>query len=466
MILNTNHKTLTTLLVLSIFFVNTTNAQFWKKLKNKVQQKVENKIEKEADKKIDSLLEGKKKAIKKEAPKTNTIDDRLKSYGSASINHSNTYPTIKISHVSRAKVNKIGNKFKIKGHWGTTSADVFDGYNITIKNTSLEDLKQGKTFQIPSEANLYIGYDPLLDERENRKELWKGAFENKVESGTITVKFVKDNSLSISFSANGTLSKYIETNRQLEEGYYDKKPMTIDGFVTSSDPEYTITRETKTKEKDPVDTLTEDEKMEMLSKALPTVKIPSTFSFNKGIKVKMTDDRGDAQTVEFFIGKYPDIYGMSVAPKEMQGQEMLIVNTPKAMTMFMNMGGMKIKKSTSIEQMGDQYNMEDKIPEEGDFEYKKTGKTKTIIGYLCEEVKVDYNYTNQKGSTSFWISKKFPIQNKALPMLGMKMNNPNFSGFVLEMNTIQNGKKFTIEVIGISDKNVSINTNDYKKMGF
>lgn len=456
--------------ILFLGAITTSNAQLWKKLKKKAQEKISkaenkllDKLDKKTDKVIDSTLNGKKgDKNSKEASKR----DLLKSYGSAFINHSNTYASIKIDHVSRAKVNKTGNEFRITGNWGTTSADVFDGYSITLKNTSLDELEQGKSFQIPSEAELYIGYDPLLDERKNRKELWKGSFENKVENGTIIIRFIRDNSLSISFSANGKLSKYVETNSQLEEGYYDKNPISIDGSVTSSKPEYIITKQRKNQQKNAANTISDDEKMEMLQKVLPTVNIPSTFSFNKSIEVKMTDDRGDAQTVEFLTGIYPDIYGMSIAPKEMQGQQMLVVNTPKAATMFMDMGGMKIKKSTSLDQMGSQFNVEENLPENGDYAYKKTGNTKTIIGYLCEEYKVDFDYTNSKGSLSFWVSKDFPIQNKAIPMLGMALNNPYFSGFVLEMNTNQNGKKYTIEVTGLSNKNVIINTNDYKKMGF
>jgi len=171
--------------------------------------------------------------------------------------------------------------------------------------------------------------------------------------------------------------------------------------------------------------------------------------------------------MEFLVGNYPDIWGMSVAPEQLQGQgSMLMVMTPKASIGFMDVAGMKMKKATSLEQMGDQYNMDEKIPDGGDFEYKKTGNTKTILGYTCHEYKVDYDYTNSKGSVSFWVSKDFPIQNIELPMLGMKMNNPYLDGFILEMNSTNKGKSFKIEVTNVSDKSVTINSNEYRKMGF
>lgn len=458
--------------MLSVFVVTPTKAQFWKKiqkkLEKKAEQKLEEKIDKEADKIIDSTLNGKKKDKKlnkiSKRDKKLEVDDRNKSYGSASINHSTLYGMFSVNDLSKTKINKEGNKVNIIGYWRSSDADVFDGYSLKIKNIkNIEELKN-KTLKIPEEASLDFAYNALV---KGKYEYTRGQIHApqilKVKNGTATVSFNKDQNIIISFTGNVNLRDH---NTTKDEDMVHRTPSTISGMINTTEPEYTITRERKEKKKNPIDNLSEYEKMEMFKKMTPTVNIPSTFSFNKSIDVKMTDERGDAQTVVFLTGSYPDIYAMSVAPKEMQGQEMLIVNTPKASTMFMNMAGMKIKKSTSLEQMGDQYGVDNKIPEEGDFEYKKTGNTKTIIGYLCEEVKVDYDYTNQKGSASFWISKDFPIQNKALPMLGMKMNNPNFSGFVLEMNTTQNGKKFTIEVTGLSDKNVSINTNEYKKMGF
>ncbi|MBU3011534.1 DUF4412 domain-containing protein [Polaribacter vadi] len=452
-------------IILSFLFLSlalSTNAQLWKKLKKKAQQKLENKIEKEADKKVDSILYGKKKTSKTEEPKTNIVDDRLKSYGSASINHTSLYGSFSVNDVSKTKVNKEANKIKIEGSWRTSDADVFDGYILTIINLeNIADLNN-KTFKIPEEATLKLAYNALVKGKYTYERGQEHAPQNfELISGTATITFNKDKNVSLNFSGDAKID-----NHKDNEGFTNNTSVSINGMINTTEPEYTITKELKSEEKDPVDALSEDEKMAMFSKVVPTVNIPSTFSFNKSIELKMTDDRGDSQNIVFLTGSYPDIYGISLNSKEMQGQEMLVVNTPKSSTMFMNMAGMKIKKSTSLAQMGNQFDMEDKLPEEGDFEYIKTGNTKTIIGYLCEEVKVDYDYTNSKGSVTFWVSEDFPIQNKALPMLGMKMNNPYFSGFVLEMNSHHQGKEFTMQVVNISDKSVNINTNDYKKMGF
>ena len=239
-------------------------------------------------------------------------------------------------------------------------------------------------------------------------------------------------------------------------------------MINTETPEYKLTKAFKNKEKQARNTdLSEADKNDLKDKLSPTVNIPSSFSFDKSIELEFTDDRGESYPMEFLLGNYPDIWGMSVASKEMQEQgKVVMVKTPTSSTAFMDVAGMKMKRSTSLEQMGSQYNMTEKLPENGDFEYKKTGKTKTILGYTCHEYRVDYSYTNSKGSSVFWVSDDFPIQNKELPMLGMKMNNSYFSGFVLELNTTHEGKNYIIKVTNVSDNKLIINTSEYKKMGF
>ena len=69
-----------------------------------------------------------------------------------------------------------------------------------------------------------------------------------------------------------------------------------------------------------------------------------------------------------------------------------------------------------------------------------------------------------------WVKKAvilyFPIQNMELPMMGMKLNNPHLSGFVLELNSNHEGQSMTMKVVKVSNKSLIINSSDYKKAGF
>ena len=450
------------IILMSFFLIGistSANAQFWKKLKEKAQEKLEKKVENETDKIIDSTLNGKK------AKKEKIKNKEFKSSGVASISHSNEFGMVNINKIAKTVVTRKGNSYRIIGNWVTTDVDVFDGFVIDIKNVESLDELNTKSFKIPDEAILKFGYET------QQKDSYKGESSGKgqsydLKSGTISLNFQKDKSVSFNFSGNADL-----TVGYTKDNYGDYTAIlenaNVSGNAIINNPEYRIAKEINKNQKTTNNTISNAYSKKILNKASPTVNIPSTFSFNKSISVEMTDSKGDKFPMEFLLGNYPDIYALSVASKEMQGQgAVTMVMTPKSSTAFMDVGGMKMKRSTSLEQMGNQYNITDKLPDGADFEYKKTGNTKTILGYTCEEYKVDYNYTNSQGSASFWVSKDFPIQNVEMPMLGMKMNNPYLKGFVMELNSTHQGQNWIIKVTDVSDKTTVINTNEYKKMGF
>lgn len=472
---------LVSLLVLTACFTTTsTDAQLWKRLKKKAKEKLKktedklvNKLDKKTDKVLDSTIDGKGKTKGKEVkkksqnglPKNNTprvLDE--KDYGDASLNHSAKYGVVNIEELTKTRVQKEGEFFRVTGNWITTGVDVFDGYYIELKSTTIEELKAGKSFNIPDDAVMRLGYDPIKLGTYQGESSGEGQSYD-VESGTVSVTFVQDQMVNISFSGNATLTKAVPSTSNTNDEYtYIETPTSISGSIKTTEPEYSIIKTNKSNNRG---SSFNNSNSDVANRRNPTTNIPGSFSFDKRLNLEVIDSRGDSYPMDILLGNYSDIYGMQMAMKEMQGQgSMTIVNTPKSSTMFMDMAGMKMKKTTNLEELGDQYSAGDKLPDGADFSYKKTGNTKTIAGYSCEEYKVDYSYVNNKGSASLWISKDFPIQNMQLPMLGMTLNNPYYSGFVMEMNMTNNGKTNVIRVTGISNISVNINAGDFKKMGF
>jgi hypothetical protein len=475
--LKINYKIITAFIVLSACFIPSTHAQFWKKLKKKAQEKISktedkllNKIDEKTDKVIDSSLEGRNKNSKKSSK---VKEDSTKDYGDFSISHTTKYGNVTVDKLGRTKIIKQGNELELSGSWWSHSADIHDGYVLVLKNgISIDEINTKGKFFIPSEATLKLSYDPSLPNKVKSTDGFARAVTKDYQTysltkGEVTIYIQKDKKVEFSFSGEAEITTSVTENEN-EDYIKTKATSMVLGTFNTIEPEFLITKVKKIKKKRINDTsISESDKKALLEKLSPTVNIPSSFSFNKKIEVEITNNRGEKYPMEFLLGSYPDIYGISVASKEMQGQgEVIMVMTPKSSTAFMNVAGMKMKKSTSLEQMGNQYNMTDKMPKGSDFEYQKTGKTKTILGFACHEYKVDYNYTNSKGSASFWVSKDFPIQNVEMPMLGMKLNNTYLQGFVLELNSFHQRENWTIKVIQVSDKNVSINTSQYKNMGF
>jgi len=476
--LKINFKILAALLVLTACFTTTSaDAQLWKRLKKKAKEKLKktedklvNKLDKKTDKVLDSTLDGKGKRKEKdlkEKTKGKTGKDLISGgdFGDATLTHSAKYGVVSIAELRKAKVQKEGDLFRITGNWITTGVDVFDGYYIELKSTNIEELKTKKSFNIPNEAVLRLGYDPV------DKSTYKGESSGEgqsydVESGTLSVTFIQDQKVDISFSGNATLKKAVASNSTSSDEYsYIETPITISGTINTTSPEYSIM---KTNGKRNSSGVRNNANTDVVANPRnPTTNIPGSFSFDKKLNVEVIDERGDSYPIDILLGDYSDIYGMQVAAKEMQGQgNVIIVNTPKNSTMFMDVAGMKMKKTTKLEELGAQYDASDNLPDGADFSYKKTGNTKTIAGYSCEEYKVEYSYVNNNGSASLWVSKDFSIQNMQLPMLGMTLNNPYYSGFVMEMNMTNNGKTNTIRVTDVSNISLNINTSAFKKMGF
>lgn len=404
------------------------NAQFWKKiqkkLEKKVEQKVEQKIDKETDKLLDSTLYGKRKRNDEGKPTSNVPKFTSDTGILLLYNHGYEYKTKDISISVYGKFDKTNLSKSIKSYNSDRVIAPIDalpaGYVLANNDDGYLNPKEGQV-QIHNADSTKIVY--------SLKGTWNTFEGNKPVNGSYVSLSVAD----IVDKRNTTKERSIKKDKNTNESISNSTSNKTTNSVTTS----------------------------------PTVNVPSSFSFNKNISVEVTTDRGEKQTIDFLIGGYPDIYGISMGAKEMQGQgKVVMVMTPKTSTAFMDVAGMKMKKTTSLDQMGDQFNVSDQLPEDGDFQYKKTGNIKTILGYNCDEYKVDYKYANDEGSASFWVSRDFPIQNKALPMLGMSINNPNFNGFVLELNSSHQGRTTTIKVTDLSNINTSINSNEFRNMGF
>lgn len=404
------------------------NAQFWKKiqkkLEKKVEQKVEQKIDKETDKLLDSTLYGKRKRNDEGKPTSNVPKFTNDTGILLLYSHGYEYKTKDISISVYGKFDKTNLSKSIKSYNSDRVIAPIDalpaGYVLANNDDGYLNPKEGQV-QIHNADSTKIVY--------SLKGTWNTFEGNKPVNGSYVSLSVAD----IVDKRNTTKERSIKKDKNTNESISNSTSNKTTNSVTTS----------------------------------PTVNVPSSFSFNKNISVEVTTDRGEKQTIDFLIGGYPDIYGISIVAKEMQGQgKVVMVMTPKTSTAFMDVAGMKMKKTTSLDQMGDQFNVSDQLPEDGDFQYKKTGNIKTILGYNCDEYKVDYKYANDEGSASFWVSRDFPIQNKALPMLGMSINNPNFNGFVLELNSSHQGRTTTIKVTDLSNINTSINSNEFRNMGF
>lgn len=187
-----------------------------------------------------------------------------------------------------------------------------------------------------------------------------------------------------------------------------------------------------------------------------------TYVFHEQITLEVNASNQDTLQFNFLFNKNNNtITGMSLENNPDMGPDdnLTYVFTEQSVEMFIDAAGMKMKKSVQKNEFS-QFDNLDKIPEQS--QIKKTGNTKQILGYTCHE----YSFKNKEGHVIAWVSEDFPIDNKFVPMLGMKANSP-FDGFVMELDVNVSSEKTNLKVIDYKKNiNFSIDTSAYKTLKF
>ncbi|TVZ56286.1 uncharacterized protein DUF4412 [Lutibacter sp. Hel_I_33_5] len=399
-----------------------TQAQFWKKLKkkvqNKVEQKVEEKLDKETDKVIDKTFDGEKK---KDEPKIEQSNQLPVFSGGSGIlklySHGYEYITkdIAISVYGKFTKDNLSNSVKTYNEDRVIKpVDAFpDGYALAFN---------GSGFLNPKEGQIIIHHADSKKVVFSLKGTWNTTEGDKPISGSY-----------INLSVSEIIDKRIVENRS-----ETSNKNTSNNTNNNSTNPFANINSNKT-----------------------DIKIPSKFSFTSSLEVKMTSNDGSTADMEFLLGDYPSIYGMSIVSEDMgEGGIAYNVITPKSITMFINVSGMKMKKTVAQDQFS-QTDFSDKVPSNPD-ELKKTGASKSILGFTCYE----YKYTNEGGYVSVWATKDFPANNTNITMLGMREGGI-IEGFVLEIDSKSGNDTGNMKAVKYNkNKSVTINTNDYKSMGF
>ncbi|MEE9408385.1 MAG: DUF4412 domain-containing protein [Polaribacter sp.] len=398
---------LTKLLVLSILLLGTStsvNAQFWKKIKKKVQdkieQKVEEKIDKETDKVIDKTLDGKKKTEKKES-KIKQSTELPKFTGGSGI----------------LKLNNYGYQYITKDI-GISVYGKFTKENIS---NSIKTYNEDRVIK------------PVDAYPEGYALAFNGSGFLNPTGGQIIIHHADSN--KIVFSLKGTWNT-IGGDKPINGSYISLNVSSIEDNRV-------------------------DNNNSIFNKNTVTVSIPDTFSFTSSLEMQMTSNGGNSANMEFLLGNYSDIYAMSISSKEM-GENANVYNviTPKSITMFISAAGMKMKKTVPQEKYS-QADFSDKVPNNPE-DLKKTGASKSILGYTCYE----YKYEKEGNYFTVWATKNFPMQGANISMLGMHEGGV-IDGFVLELNWKSGNETASMKAVKYNKyKNITINTTEYKSMGF
>ena len=413
-------------IVLSLFLIGfniSTNAQFWKKLKKKAQEKISNaedklidKLENETTKTIEGTINGEKvdKSIE-------TSSEIPKFSGGLSVLYllDNGYEY-------------ASNEFKVSTYGKFTKENLSN----SVKTYNEGEIRKPVDTYRPGFVLIYNkggflkpkGSQIIIHHADSTKIVLslKGTWEKADGNLPVNATFVNLNVLEI-----------IDKRKSINSHSNSKKEDTLRKTQNINNTEKTATN------------------------IKDNIELPNTYFFDKSLEILITTNKTESIEMELLFGNNRKIYAMSIGSKQMDEQGTVYnVFTPNKTTMFMDMPGMKIKKPVSVLQIT-ATNYSDKMPENSN-SIKKTGATKSILGYNCEE----YTYQYNDGHTSAWVTKDFPIKNENLSILGMGKNNV-FAGFVLELHMKTRNETIVVKAVKYNmNKSVTINTSDYKLMGF
>lgn len=210
------------------------------------------------------------------------------------------------------------------------------------------------------------------------------------------------------------------------------------------------------------------------------VKEQYSFTAQTDIKTIMTDKKGKKEEVMkyrmYFSGTDP-WFGMEMLEMTQKGVEsmfMIFDLENNQLVSLTESNGQKMGFAMSFDPSA--YNEIDEADATGtdsDVSFRKTGRTKTIQGYTCDE----YVTESEDGSGSMWVTKEESLQiGFAMAamgsMAGKEKNNQNLpkdypKGALLEMDYLQkDGSKmfWTTEDIKLNIRH-TISTSGYQIMG-
>lgn len=426
----------TLLIALCIFYSLNTQAQFFKKLKDKISQKVENVV----DQKIDQVLTG--SSSKETTTANNTASN---ANGTCTIEHNNSIGNINIHNFGNVKIMASNHQLKINGSWFTHDVDIADGIFITIidpgfttENLATLNSKSYTLYKseddIPSKgAVMSIAYDPNKTNSTPSKYYQNYYLIN----GSLTIKNLSDTSIEISFS--GTPLDSYHTIQNLASN--------ISGTLLANNTTTIYDFEkNQQKEKEVTEYDTSSINLEDYGISQPK-SVNKTYIFDHKITYNY-DDGNNHQEFYLLQNQKENYFATSVLSDE--GSAVFIQDDELSVGLI-EANGQKM-------QIPSQQNINNKIEQSfGELNsssaIQKTGKTKTILGYKAHQ----YTFTNNEGSTKIWASEEVLLKN-------VMLNNPAIKGFVLEITFKQKGDTFTSKITKIEKEKTAFDTNEYKNL--
>lgn len=196
-------------------------------------------------------------------------------------------------------------------------------------------------------------------------------------------------------------------------------------------------------------------------------EIAASYKFQHRVEMIMTTGKDDLQ-IEYHLPDNGNYMCTVVAAEEGAANNYSIIDLDNdAMIIFMNYGTQKMKMITDLK-LDENDTTDD---EEEEYTITKTGASKSILGYNCEE----YLIVGNDLKINAWITNETDIRfpSKFYSMEGSKKTNAQdwneqVDGFAMEMTMVDTSKKknntTTLVCTALESSDLTINSNDYTNL--
>lgn len=214
--------------------------------------------------------------------------------------------------------------------------------------------------------------------------------------------------------------------------------------------------------------------MQRMMGGINNADLPSSYDYKHEIVWEVEDEKGEkSNMVMYFMPDAANIGMKYIVDKKKPEEQLMVMDYEgEFIAMFMDNDGQKSSMTLPISQEVLLDAAEKSVEEENSANYsiEKTGRTKSILGYHCEE----YIVTTDDYIQNTWVTEEVEVGNtmqgffKQMLEKNKRMGEAKMAnGFPMEMEMKRkkNGKMSYIRTISIEEVDFTIKTADYPAMG-
>ncbi len=201
------------------------------------------------------------------------------------------------------------------------------------------------------------------------------------------------------------------------------------------------------------------------------IELPEDYHFDMSVTYEMTNEKDKVSYIKYLLpSSGTKVIGFEMMDEDKKAENKIVWDLEReVMVMYQEdkKGNKSLQKLPSFTNVFSKQMEQENEEKYGETTIKKTGKTKTILGYSCDE----YIMENDEMISNVWIADKFPYSYRDFAdVFSQQMKTPGYSelsekeGFALEMKTTYKNKKARtseLKAVDINDEGFSINNADY-----